>query len=168
VKPTDPPLPASTTMAASQEAYDLALLAGESDQEALRTAIATALRKEEPAIVQRAVSAVQTYANEFGDVLDEEGNPGEYEHYYKALNWAADKLGQDLPTQSRTDAYEPADGDIVQVLIDGTVRVEADPCGHCGKAARVNWMVTTELGDEYRYDMDEARNLTIHKIASGE
>jgi hypothetical protein len=135
---------------------------GGSPENALKTAVAIAVKAFEQEIIERTARSAEKYSEEMGDSEDEEAQA-----HAQALGWFASKLRKDLPSLSTGENYTPNEGDNVALTLIGTVSLE-DPavCEHCNVADPPNWMLTTSFGDEYLFAWGESDHYDVVKITT--
>lgn len=143
--------PSADVIKAAVETYNLEISVDPLNKEALASAISSAIRVHEQAVVEHVAAIAEDYAEELAfEAEDSDDEDGEIVAGDIALKWFAQKLRKDIPKLAVTKSYKPADGDLVEVILIGTVSIEDTQCSNCGEVENHgHWSVDTPSGEYF-------------------
>ena len=147
---------------AAREAADLEAMVDCLALDAISSAAAeAAVRAYEQRLIARIVESGRQYVEDTPDDDFEDAGKAR-----AAIRWFTDKMAQDLPLTPPGTMYHPRDGDVVEVLIPGEVRVDHDTCDGCSRVSNVSWTVILDNGDEYEFSVEDLGVLQVRVITT--
>lgn len=124
--------------------------------EALREALSSALVVHERQVITRVADIAEELARQDGGPV--------------GLHWFAARLRKDLHPLANAQKYTPGNGDLVEVILTGQVRVFDSECVNCHQPAGQPecWSVTDRRsGAEYHFLTAETDDLHVRVIMEG-
>jgi hypothetical protein len=126
--------------------------------DALQKAIESALLAYESQVVRRIIAIMEAAEGELNNDDEDAAAVG--------IAYAVNRIRELVPVASDHITYQPAQDDIIEIVLCGRVHVSDDKCDQCGKQSGQLWsLYDFRTGAEYYFDQSEIRdNLTARMV----